>query len=58
LNEILYAAVHDWAQGVPREVAGLDLADVLAYDLLRVLGRLLMAPRPPEEVGDGRTASV
>lgn len=54
-NAQLYAIVQDWPQGLPLQVEEIDLADVLAYDLLRILGRMFLnqaAPSTAENEND------
>ena len=56
LNAILYETVTAWPQGVETTLGGLDLPDLLAYDTLRVFGRLFKAQAEENEVdGDDRT---
>jgi hypothetical protein len=32
--------IHTWADGIDTSACGVDVADVMAYDLLRILGAL------------------
>ena len=58
---------HEWYTGLALEYAGVDLGDVMTYDVLRVIGRLLVRDRntgvsehpvPPENVPEGPSDAI
>ncbi len=54
-NAALYATVREWPIGLGLKLGEIDLADVLAYDVLRIFGRLVQQHQTENEViGDGR----
>jgi len=54
-NAALYATVREWPIGLELKLGEIDLADVLAYDVLRIFGRLVQQHQKESEViGDGR----
>lgn len=54
-NAALYATVREWPIGLELTLGEIDLADVLAYDVLRIFGRLYQQHSTNTEViGDGR----
>lgn len=54
-NAALYATVRAWPIGLDLTIGPIDLAEVLAYDVLRIFGRLYQQHAKNNEViGDGR----
>lgn len=54
INETLYATARAWPAGLDLKVAGIDLADTIEYDVLRVFGGLFKSNEQTNEViGDG-----
>lgn len=44
-NETLYAIVTAWPRRLNLTLCDLDMADILEYDILRVLGRIFKGDR-------------
>ena len=51
VNEAVYRMAGEWFVGLDLTIEGVELGDVMKYDVLRVSGRLLER----EQKGDGRS---
>jgi hypothetical protein len=47
-----WEAAHQWFQAIPLMHRGVDLGDMMTYDVLRVLGRLTQADLQQKETAD------